>query len=116
MQALGGLRGDSAGDELGELLADVLELRVATVDPRYARLQQKPLPDQLREKRHLVGGARAKLGHQTSLAISSRLAFVWWMRSLATIRLADIVSRRWRPTLKGVSFLKPTIPHTPIAP
>src|ERR1700742_4201689 len=37
------------------------------------------------------------------------------MRSLATISDADIESRRWRPTLNGVSFLKPTIPQTPIA-
>ena len=38
------------------------------------------------------------------------------MRSLAIISGADIVSRRWRPTLKGVSFLNPMIPQTSIAP
>ena len=43
----------------------------------------------------------------TSAALwtSSSAALVAWMRSLAIISAADSASRRWRPTLNGVSFL-----------
>lgn len=52
---------------------------------------------------------------QTSFATSSNDAFVWWIRSFATISGPDMASRRCLPTLKAVSFLKPTIPQTFIA-
>src|ERR1700730_8417484 len=116
MPAFRSFVGDGARDPHREPLSHLPEVAAAAVDARDAGLQEQSVLGQLRKEGRLIGGARPELGHQTSLAISSRLAFVWWIRSLATIRLADMVSRRWRPTLNGVSFLKATIPPTPIAP
>ena len=85
-----------------------LEVVAAAVDAGHAAVDQQAGVEQLAQERR---PARASPGRnsatrpQTSLAISSRLASVAWIRSLATISRADIESRRWRPTLNGVSFL-----------
>ncbi len=73
---LGILRSPPASDERGERFAHVLEVAAASVDAGHAGLDQQSLRDELCGELSLLGRGRAQLGHQTSLAISSRLAFV----------------------------------------
>jgi hypothetical protein len=73
---LGLLRGPPPSDERRERLAHLLEVAAASVDAGDAGLDQQSLLDELRRELSLLGRGRAQLGHQTSLAISSRLAFV----------------------------------------
>ncbi len=75
-QLLGLLGGGRAGDQGGDPLAHLLEVPAAPVDAGHAGLDQQAALEELPQQRRLVGAGRAWAGHQTSLAISSRLAFV----------------------------------------
>src|ERR1700753_3597438 len=104
------------GHQRVEREPDAFEVASSRVDAIDAAAHEQARVDQILQERHLLGASSTKLGHQTSFAIKSRPALLLWIRSLAIISGPDIVSRRWRPTLNGVSFLKPRIPHTSSAP
>ena len=82
-----------------------VEALAVPIEAGHAGRDQQAVIEELLEECLLVRTAGSKASHHTSLAMSSRLALVSWMRSFATINGADSASRRWRPTLKSVSFL-----------
>ncbi len=75
-----------------------LEGAAAPVDAGDTGLDQVAGADEFAEKLLLIRRTGTKVGHpaasQTSLALSSRLAALAWMRPLATIDRAEIASRR----------------------
>jgi hypothetical protein len=83
-----------AEDQCGEGLTGPLEIATLAVHAGHSRLEEESVVEELAEECCLFGSGGPVAGHYTSFAMSRRLAFVWWMRSLATIRQADIVSRR----------------------
>ena len=105
MHRLGALGGCGGADQGVDAGADPFERSAAPVDAGDAAVDEQAAREKLVAERDLIrAGPEQLAGHQISFASSSSPASVASSRSLVTMIGADRMSRRWRPTLYGVSL------------